>query len=173
MSNQALIVIDLQNDYFPQGKFPLWNTEHTLNNVKQAMIQALQNNVLIVHVQHIADPKLGSAPFFNHGTQGVDIHPQIMEIAPQAQIVIKRYADGFHCTNLDEVLQQHNVSELVLCGMMTQNCITHTALSKTAEKYNVSVLSDCTTTVDEMVHKIALNALKPRIVLATTQQIFG
>ena len=40
--------------------------------------------------------------------------------------------------------------------MMTQNCVTHTAISKAAEKYNVTILIDCCTTVSEILHKIAL-----------------
>ena len=49
--------------------------------------------------------------------------------------------------------------------MMTQNCVTHTAISKSAEKYNVVILPDCCTTVDEMIHKIALHALSTRVAL--------
>jgi len=37
---KALLVIDLQNDYFPGGKFPLWNTEVVLQNIEQAIAKA-------------------------------------------------------------------------------------------------------------------------------------
>ena len=37
--------------------------------------------------------------------------------------------------------------ELLICGMMTQNGVTHTAISKAAEKYRVAILTDCCTTV--------------------------
>jgi nicotinamidase-related amidase len=57
------------------------------------------------------------------------------------------------------------VTELLVCGMMTQNCVTHTAISKSAEKYTVTVLSDCCTTVSEMLHHIALHALSTRVAL--------
>ena len=56
--------------------------------------------------------------------------------------------------------------------MMTQNCITHTAISKSAEKYNVSILTDCCTTVSEMIHKIALNALSTRVGLVSSSDAF-
>ena len=65
MSKQALIVIDLQNDYFPDGKFPLWNAETTLNNVEAAMIKANTREIPVIIVQHIADSKRGIAPLFN------------------------------------------------------------------------------------------------------------
>ena len=129
---KALLVIDLQNDYFPGGKFPLWNTDVVLQNLEQAMAKAHAQGVPVIHIQHIA--KQGMAPFFNAGTPGVDIHPRILAAAPQAPIVVKEFADSFEQTNLEETLTKLGVTDLLVCGMMTQNCVTHTAISKAAEK---------------------------------------
>ncbi|MDN3680966.1 cysteine hydrolase family protein [Vibrio tapetis subsp. quintayensis] len=170
MNNKALIVVDLQNDYFPEGKFPLWNTEQTLINVKAAIKQANLKNIPVIHVQHIADPANGIAPFFNQGSLGADIHAEILALAPNADVVTKQFADGFEQTNLEEVLQQQNIDELLICGMMTQNCVTHTAISPAASKYSVSVLVDCCTTVDEMIHNIALHAISHRVSLVPAEQ---
>ncbi|WP_199458961.1 cysteine hydrolase family protein [Vibrio owensii] len=170
MSQAALLVIDLQNDYFPNGKFPLWNTEATLNNIKSAIAKANEKNIPVIHIQHIADPAMGIAPFFTEGSEGADIHPEIVALAPKADVVIKHFADGFEQTNLEEVLQKHGVTELLVTGMMTQNCVTHTAISKAAEKYEVSILMDCCTTVDEMIHNIALHAVSTRVPLVTAEQ---
>lgn len=52
---------------------------------------------------------------------------------------------------------------------MTQNCVTHTAISRSADTYEVSVLTDCTTTVSEMLHLIALHALSTRVKLVPAQ----
>ena len=54
--------------------------------------------------------------------------------------------------------------------MMTQNCVTHTAISKSAEKYKVSILMDCCTTVNEMLHKIALHAVSTRVPLVSANE---
>ena len=171
MSKKALLVIDLQNDYFPGGKFPLWNTEQTLANIKTAIAKANQQNIPVIHIQHLADPAMGLAPFFNQGTQGAEIHPEIMAAAPQGEVVIKHYADSFEQTNLEQVLSRQGVDELLVCGMMTQNCVTHTAISKAAEKYKVSMLMDCCTTVDEMIHNIALHAVSTRVELVASEQV--
>ena len=80
-------------------------------------------------------------------------------------MVVKEYADSFHGTALEPVLSGLGVEELLVCGMMTQNCVTHTAIAKGAEKYKVTVLTDCSTTVNEMLHLIALNALSTRVAL--------
>ncbi|MCP4325165.1 MAG: cysteine hydrolase [Psychromonas sp.] len=171
MNQKALLVIDLQNDYFPAGKFPLWNTEQTLSNIIIAIEKANSNNIPVIHIQHVADPANGIAPFFNKDSDGVNIHPSIMAVAPNSEVVVKTFADGFEKTKLEETLQKYAVDELLICGMMTQNCVTHTAISKTAEKYKVSIITDCCTTVDEMIHNIALNAVSTRVSLVTTDQV--
>lgn len=170
-TNKALIVIDLQNDYFEGGKFPLWNTDAVLSNIKQAIAKANELNIPVIHVQHVADSSKGMAPFFNEGSTGVAIHDEIMAAAPNAPVVIKHFADSFLQTNLEEVLQELGSEVLLICGMMTQNCVTHTAMSDDAKKYQVNVLTDCCTTVDEMIHLIALNAMAPKINLALAADV--
>lgn len=172
-ANKALIVIDLQNDYFEGGKFPLWNTDAVLSNIKQAIAKANELNIPVIHVQHVADSSKGMAPFFNEGSTGVAIHDEIMAAAPNAPVVIKHFADSFLQTNLEEVLQQLGSEALLICGMMTQNCVTHTAMSDEAKKYQVNVLTDCCTTVDEMIHLIALNAMAPKINLALAADVLA
>jgi len=166
---KALLIIDLQNDYFPGGNIPLWNTDATLVNIERAIISAKSKGIPVILVQHIANPGIGAAPGFNRGTEGVKIHPRILAAAPQDPIVIKEHADAFLKTSLEELLARLGVDELLVCGMMTQNCVTHTAISKSAEKYNVCVLTDCCTTVNEMLHKIALNAISTRLPLALSK----
>ena len=165
---KVLLVIDLQNDYFPGGKFPLWNAEAVLGNIEQAIEKANIKGIPVVLVQHIAK---GAAPFFNEGTLGADIHPRILAAAPQASIVVKEFADGFEKTNLEETLAKLGATELLVCGMMTQNCVTHTAISKAAEKYDVTILPDCCTTVDEMIHNIALHAVSTRVKLMPSNEV--
>lgn len=163
MSQRALLVIDLQNDYFPGGKFPLWNTEATLEHIESAIAKARSHGIPVIHVQHLADSGQGPAPFFNAGTEGAAIHPRVLAAAPEAPIVVKRFADSFHQTDLASTLSGLGVTDLLVCGMMTQNCVTHTAISKAAEKYSVTILRDCCTTVSEMLHLIALKAVSTRL----------
>lgn len=169
---KALIVIDVQNDYFSHGAYPLWNSEATLEKIKLAVQKAQQQQVPIILVQHIANPANGLSPFFNVKTAGVEIHSGLKALAAEATIITKSYADSFHQTNLQDVLSTLKIEEILLCGMMTQNCVTHTALSKQAEQYKVGILGDCCTTVDEMLHQIALHAVSPRIPLLDTTNAF-
>jgi nicotinamidase-related amidase len=64
----VLLVIDLRNDYLPEGKVPLWNTDTTLQNIEEAIAAARTVGVPVIHIQHIADPAAGPASFFNAGS---------------------------------------------------------------------------------------------------------
>ena len=173
MSKRALLVIDPQNDYFEDGLYPLWNTQAVLQNMLMAMTQARAQGMPIILVQHVAKTTAGLAPFFNAGTQGVAIHPEILAAAPDAPIVVKQYADAFEQTDLAALLTSLGVERLMLCGMMTQNCVTHTAISKAAERYQVSVLSEACTTREQLLHLIALNAIANRVPCITLAEAFA
>jgi nicotinamidase-related amidase len=95
----------------------------------------------------------------------LEITQDILKAAPNAKKVIKTFADSFHKTNLEEVLSQLGVEEILVCGMMTHNCVVFTAISKAAEKYSVKILADCSTTVSEPIHLIALQGVSTRVEL--------
>lgn len=166
---QALLVIDVQNDYFPDGKFPLWNPEGVLANIEKAIDNAKQVGVPVILVQHVV--KQENAPFFGEGTTGSEIHSRIQAKLPDAPVVVKERADCFEKTTLENHLKELGIEQLLLCGMMTHNCVTHTAISKRAENYQVKVLQDCCTTVSEILHLLALDALSTRVDLVSVDQL--
>ncbi|NRA19889.1 MAG: cysteine hydrolase [Oceanospirillaceae bacterium] len=172
MSNKALVVIDIQRDYFEGGKFVLFNTAAVLENILVAIKHAQAQQLPVILVQHVADESQGPSPFFNADTSGVEIHPDILTLAADAPIVIKTFSDSFEKTELQALLAAQSIDELLICGMMTQNCVTHTAISKAAEQYKVSILADCCTTSDAMTHNIALQGISHRIPLLEGLQAF-
>lgn len=168
MSQAALVVIDIQNDYFEGGAFPLWNAEPALAATETAIRQARAKGVPVVFIQHIAK---GPSPFFNPDTEGVKLHERVRVAVGDAPIVIKQHADAFEGTTLHQTLQSLGADELIVCGMMTQNCVTHTAVSRRADDYKkVTVLTDASTTVSEMLHLIAVAGLAPRVTLSTVEE---
>lgn len=164
----ALLVIDIQNDYMTNGKFPLWNAAECEANVVKTIGICRQIGMPVILVQHVSTSN--TAPFFVPETPGVKITDSVRAAAPDAPVVIKHFADSFYQTELETLLQKMGIRKLLLAGMMTQNCVAFTALSKEAEKYNPEVLSDCCTTVSKMLHLIALNALSIRVPLKTTAE---
>ncbi|WJG23214.1 cysteine hydrolase family protein [Vibrio furnissii] len=168
MSHTALIVIDLQNDYFPAGAYPQYQAEQVLAHTLSAINIAQQRGWPVVLVQHVGGAE---APFFKAGSDGVQLHSALLAQAPASVVVEKQHADSFLNTTLSDVLRAQNIRELVVCGMMTQNCVTHTALSPAAGDYSVRVLSDACSAPDAMVHGIALRALSDRVPLITLDEL--
>ncbi|WP_158108252.1 cysteine hydrolase family protein [Vibrio furnissii] len=168
MSHTALIVIDLQNDYFPAGAYPQYQAEQVLAHTLSAIDIAQQRGWPVVLVQHVGGAE---APFFKAGSDGVQLHSALLAQAPAGVVVEKQHADSFLNTTLSDVLRAQNIRELVVCGMMTQNCVTHTALSPAASDYSVRVLSDACSAPDAMVHGIALRALSDRVPLITLDEL--
>jgi len=131
---------------------------------------ALPICIPVIIVQHLADPSQGIAPFFNPGTPGAEVHPELLAAVPGAPVVVKAFADSFVKTDLEKTLAAVGATDLYLCGMMTQNCVTHTALSRSADAYQVTILPDACTTVSEMLHLIALHAVSTRVPLVPVDQ---
>jgi nicotinamidase-related amidase len=169
MSRTALLVIDPQNDYFANGSFPLWNADEALKEILNAIQAAKEQDAAVILVQHVA---ASESPLFAEGSEGVKIHQTILDAAPDAPIVTKAHADAFQETNLTQLLEELEVDHLVICGMMTQNCVTHTAISDAADPYQVSILPDACTTREQLLHLIALEAIKAKVTYTDIQHAF-
>lgn len=171
-SNKALVIIDVQNDYFPGGALPLWNVNATLQNILKVVEQAKQRQMPIILVQHVVDPTKQVSDIFNQGSYGVAIHPTLLEAAPNATVVTKTRADAFWETDLTKVLTHLGVTELLLCGMQTQNCVGLTGISESAKAYKVTLLADCMTTETQHVHLFALGGFGALVPIVNSQLIF-
>ena len=139
-----------------------------LENIEGAISRAKASGIPVIPIQHVT--KQGMAPFFIEGTPGAKIHPRILTAAPDVPIIVKKYADSFERPNLGDTLSTLGMTELLVCGMMTQNCVTHTAISKAAENLDVTILPDCCTTVSEILHLNALHALSTRVKLVPSSE---
>lgn len=168
MERTALVIIDIQNDYFPAGAYPQYRAGEVLEQTLALVTIAQQRDWPVILVQHIGGD---NAPFFRPGGDGVKLHPSLRWLAEHSQVVVKQHADSFLDTSLRDALDAAHVSQLVLCGMMTQNCVTHTALSPAAHEYHVRVVGEACGAPDAMVHAIALRALADRVTVVSLDDL--
>jgi len=141
---QALLVIDVQNDYFKNGKMELVGPDQALEKIKQLEQYFSEKNLPIIYVQHINPPQ---ASFFQENTDGVLLHPEL-NIHDAALIVIKHYPNSFLETNLDELLKAHQIEQLVITGMMTHICIDSGTRAAKELGYQPILIGDATATRD-------------------------
>ena len=154
----ALVVIDVQEEYFAGGLIPLWEPEPVEARIVEAIGQARRAGERVVLVRHVSGAADG--PFAPNGA-GIAIRPAILAAAGDAPVVTKAAPDAFQDTDLAARLA--GVQAVTLCGMMTQNCIVFTALSRAADAYAVRVAGDLCTAPSELVHRIALRALSSKV----------
>lgn len=156
---KALLVIDIQNDYFPGGRFPLDGAEEALGHTLSAIQSAKESGAKIVAIQHLTPP---GGPFFEEGTTGADLHPSIAAAVRGNAVVTKREADSFFNTELGSLLKAADVDQIEIVGMMTQHCVTHTALSPEAAGFDVVILGEACAAPTRALSALALSGLKAR-----------
>jgi nicotinamidase-related amidase len=163
----ALLVIDIQKDYFPGGKNPLVNPLAAAKNAYMILQCFREHNGHHVHIQHIElDP---NASFFVKGSEGSDIHDSVAHFEGEP-IVYKHEVNSFLNTNLLEILQGWEIERVVITGMMSHMCVDGTARAASDLGFKVIVAEDACTTKDlkfgdtvipaEHVHKSFMAALR-------------
>lgn len=140
---QALLVIDVQNDYFKQGKMELHLPEVALHRINQLEVFFTRNNLPIIYIQHIKDQL--DADFFARGTTGSHLHDGL-NIHSSSIIIEKHYPNSFFETTLKEHLDSLKIEQVVITGMMTHMCIDSTTRASKEFGYNPILISDATAT---------------------------
>ena len=145
MSKRAIVVVDLQNDYWPSGKWPLVGIEAAAANAARVIEKARSEGDIVIHVRHeFPNP---DAPFFAPGTDGVEISPVVRPVGAEA-IVQKNHPNAFRETGLKQMLDERGVEEVVVVGAMSHMCIAATARTATEFGYNTVVVHDACATRD-------------------------
>ncbi len=116
----VLVLVDLQNDYFPGGAMELVGADEAVAHARIVLKQFRTAGRPVVHVQHIATRP--GATFFLPGTAGAEIHPSVYPL-PEEPVVVKHFPNSFRETDLEVRLRALEAEELVVCGMMTHMCI--------------------------------------------------
>jgi nicotinamidase-related amidase len=136
---QALLIVDIQNDYFPGGKFELFEMEGAAKNA-QRLLQSFQDQQApIVHIQHIA--LQADAPFFLPDTQGAEIHSSV---SPESNgfTIVKHFPNSFRETKLLQHLKALEIKEVVICGAMSHMCIDATVRAAVDFGFQCVVVED-------------------------------
>ena len=116
----ALLVIDIQNDYFPAGRMELAGSEVAAACAARLLHAFRQAQWPVFHVQHIAiNPGAG---FFLPNSSGAEIYPSVTPTGDET-VIVKHYPNSFRATDLLEKLRAEEVDSLLVCGMMTHMCV--------------------------------------------------
>jgi nicotinamidase-related amidase len=135
----ALLLIDLQNDYFPGGNMELVGITRAATRAGEVLAAFRQAGRPRFHVQHLAQGP--GATFFRPDTAGVEIHPSVRPL-PGEPVIQKHYPNAFRDTGLKEALTGAGVGEVIICGAMSHMCIDATTRAAFDYGFECTVIHD-------------------------------
>jgi len=168
----ALILIDLQQDYFPGGAFPLVDAEAAVCRAAEVLAMFRASGAPVLHIQHTMLPERGQ-PFFLAETPGHAFHPAV-EPTDGEPVIVKHLPDAFAETELADQLHARRIKHLILVGMMTQVCVAATTHSGFQRGFDVTVVGDATAARDLLLDDQLIPAETVRLAnLASLQGVFA
>lgn len=176
----ALLIIDIQKEYFPGGRRELVEPLRAAQKAYQLLQCFREHGGQHVHIQHVAN-RPGATSFIS-GDRMTDIHDSVAHFEGEP-IVQKHYPNSFRETGLIEILRGWSTERVVICGMMTHMCVDATARAAADLGFQVMVAEDACATMDlkygdtvipaDHVHKAFLAALKSYGQVMPAEQILA
>lgn len=171
MNKTALLIIDVQVAMFSyENEYP-YNGNTVLNNIREMLFKARENNIPVIFVQHTT-----TNDEFIKDSKTWRICPEIAPLEGEP-VIQKTQRDSFYRTNLKEVLQKLEVDKLIVMGMQTEFCVDTTCRIAYSSGYELTLVQDAHTTFDSPLlsaeqivshHNSVLNGIA---VLKTTEEI--
>jgi nicotinamidase-related amidase len=143
MPDTALLVIDIQNDYFPGGAMELEGADAAGAKAAQALKSFRDKKLPVIHVRHLSVRP--GATFFIPGTTGAEIHQGVKPGANET-VIEKNFPNSFRNTGLEAHLKGLGVKNLVVAGMMTHMCVDASVRQAADLGYKVTLLADACAT---------------------------
>ena len=163
----ALILVDIQKDYFPGGRMELVGMKEASENAREMLRFFREKKWPIFHIQHIAIKD--GATFFLPNSQGIDIHENVTPISSEP-VIQKHHPNSFLNTKLHEELLKAGIESVVICGAMSHMCIDATTRAAADLGFQCTVIHDACATKDlsfggkavpaDMVHGAFMAALQ-------------
>jgi len=166
--NTALLLLEIQNDYFPNGRIPLEKSIEASEKAQTALHAYREKKMPIIHVQHISTHP--NASYFLPCTRGAEFYQAVQPLKNET-IIKKHYPNSFKDTALLNHLIKNQINHLVICGMMTHMAIDATVRAAYDLGFSCTVLHDAcaakqvefnhTSISAQNVHFAFLGALQP------------
>ncbi len=163
---RALLLIDIQRDYFPGGRHPLVGSDRAAEAASNVLADFRARAEPIVHVQHSWDEP--GAAYLKPGTAGF-AHDDRVAPAGDEPVVVKEAPNAFVGTGLEQRLRDGGIDQLIVAGMMTSMCVDATVRAAVDLGFSVTVVGDACAAPDlehagvripgEQVHAAFLAAL--------------
>jgi len=136
---KTLLIIDIQNDYFRGGAYPLVEPDAAALQASRLLARFREASEPVVHMQHVWDAP--EAEFMRPGTDGVEIHESVRPLAGET-VLTKAMPNSFLGTDLEAELRSHDTEGLVVAGMMTSMCVDATVRAAADLGFTITLAHD-------------------------------
>ncbi len=163
---RALLLIDIQDFYFPGGNSALVEPEKAADNAALLLDYFRKNKLLVIHVRHNYEP-------------GGKIN-DIVKPLPDEKIITKNEVNSFLGTDLLEFLKANKTDTLIICGMQTHMCVEAATRAASDYGFKCILIHDACATKDlkfgdkiikaEDVHYSTLSTLKSYALVESTRE---
>jgi nicotinamidase-related amidase len=143
--SRALVIVDIQDDYFPGGAHPLSGPEAAAANARSLLESFRAVEAPLFHIQHVWDEP--DAEFMRPGTPGVEINAAVAPAGGEP-VIQKAWPNAFRDTDLLERIRATGAGELVIVGMMTSMCVDATVRAAADLGFEVAVAHDACATCE-------------------------
>ena len=135
----GLILIDIQNDYFPHGRMELEGSEQAGRAAGRLLAFFRERGLPVFHIRHISVHP--GAAFFLPGSAGAEFHRSVRPLDGET-VIQKHFPNSFRETGLLRHLQGEGIQKLVVAGMMTHMCVDATARAAADYGYPLLIAHD-------------------------------
>lgn len=139
----ALLLIDIQNFYFPCGKMPLAEPEAAGRAARRLLDDFRARRQPVIHIQHL--PRDQAKPSPDQGDPQYQIHADVRPL-PGETVIGKHQASAFRDTDLLATLRRLGVRRLVIAGMQTHMCVEAATRAAADHGFDVIVVHDACAT---------------------------
>jgi nicotinamidase-related amidase len=136
---RALLIIDIQRDYFPGGAYPLVEPEAAAATARRVLDSFRSAGDPVIHMKHVWDAP--EAEFMRPGTEGVEIHPTVAPVDGEP-VLEKANPNSFLDTGLEKELRKLGADEIVVAGMMSSMCVDATVRAAADLGFSPTVVHD-------------------------------
>lgn len=145
MTDTALIVVDIQNDYFSGGKWELANVDAAADNAARVIAAARERGDTVIHIRH--ETLAPDAPFFVAGSEGAQLHEKARNQGDEL-VIVKHFMNPYRETQLREVLESKGIKRVVAVGNMSHMCMDAVTRASDDFGYATTVIHDACATHD-------------------------
>lgn len=137
----ALLIIDVQHALC-HGQYAGFEADRVIARINGVSTRVRAAGGTVVVIQHES-----AGPPLEHGSAGWQLAHGLVTAADDV-FVRKRATDSFHETPLHALLQERDITHLIVCGLQSEFCVDTTTRRALALGYRVTLVADGHTTID-------------------------